>query len=165
MITLEELKQILRYEDGQLFWLKQMARRVKLGERAGTFDFEAGYWKINIKKRRYYIHKLVFFIHHGHMPKFVDHIDTNSSNNLISNLREATKNQNCHNRKSNINSSSKYKGVSKHANGRAWVAAISHYNNHTYLGYFKNENQAALAYNRAAVMYHKEFAVLNIIEI
>lgn len=165
MLKLDELKEILRYENGELYWLKKMAQRVQIGQRAGTFDFESGYWKVNIKGKRYYIHKLVFFLHHGHMPKFVDHIDTDSSNNLESNLREATKNQNCHNRKSNINSSSIYKGVSKHHNGRAWVSAIRHYNNHVYLGYFKKEQDAALAYNKAAVMYHKEFAVLNIIRV
>lgn len=61
---------------------------------------------------------------------------------------------------------SKYLGVSMRINKSSisWKAEINSDNKRKYLGVFKSEELAAIAYNEAAEKLHGEFANLNIIE-
>lgn len=93
----------------------------------------------------------------------VDHRDGNGLNNRRANLRLATRSQNMANIP--INSDrlppSGYKGVYK--NGKKWMARISNYptTKLSYLGQFSCKEDAARAYNKAALERYGEFAVLN----
>ncbi len=90
----------------------------------------------------------------------IDHIDGNGLNNSRSNLRSATRSQQCQNRsKIQIPSSSKFKGVQSWK-GR-WRARITLHGVSTFLGYFDSEEKAAIAYNAAAVKAFGDFAKLN----
>lgn len=91
----------------------------------------------------------------------VDHIDGNGLNCQRSNMRNCTNKQNLANRASSKNSSSKYLGVFYHSHRKRWAAALRKDKKKIYLGYFINENDAALAYNKAAIIHHGEFANLN----
>lgn len=96
-------------------------------------------------------------------PKIqVDHINGNTLNNQRSFLRLATNSQNQFNRIKTRGASS-YKGVSR-AYGTKWSARIEVGDVRRWLGSFKSEEDAALAYNEAAIKYHGEFARLNIID-
>lgn len=66
------------------------------------------------------------------------------------------------NRKSNKNSSSKYKGVSLRKNGK-WLCQIQLNGKKTHIGLFSNENDAAIAYNKKAIQLFGKNATLNII--
>jgi len=125
---------------------------------AGNLD-PKGYIIITINKEKYAAHRLAWFYEYGKWPKNqIDHKNTIKSNNWINNLREATNLQNSCNTKSR-KGSSKYKGVCRD-NGK-WKASIKVNNISKHLGRFINEKDAALAYNKGAVEFHKEFAVLN----
>ncbi len=91
-----------------------------------------------------------------------DHINHDAMDNRSANLRAATKTQNLYNRKKFPNStSSKYKGVSWVKRNRKWLASITLKNKKIHLGCFRDEIEAAKAYDRAAIKYHGEFACLN----
>jgi hypothetical protein len=90
-----------------------------------------------------------------------DHIDRNSLNNRRSNLRLATRQQNGCNVAPYKNKSSRYKGVSKQKN--RWKACIRNYGELNYLGLFKTEEEAMIAYNNKAKELHGEFAYLNVV--
>ena len=92
-----------------------------------------------------------------------DHIDGNGLNNQRENLRYSTDSQNQMNQKPQLGTSSKYKGVSWNKRRRKWQAQIKLNYRGIYLGYFKEEKDAALTYNLAALEYFGEFAHLNTI--
>ena len=93
---------------------------------------------------------------------FVDHINHNGLDNRKANLRLATCAQNTYNR---IHlrkcKSSKYKGVSWKKQKMKWIVNVRYNCKNKFIGYFKDEKQAAKAYDKAAKKYHGEFASLN----
>ena len=91
----------------------------------------------------------------------VDHIDGNGLNNRKSNLRLCTFAQNAHNSRPRRNSSSRYKGVCWHKLKKKWTVSIYKGGKRTYLGYYDDEIEAALAYDRKAEELFGEFAYLN----
>jgi hypothetical protein len=96
----------------------------------------------------------------GHL--IVDHINHNGLDNLKANLRLATCAQNSYNRRQfRKNKSSKYIGVSWKERTKKWAAIICYKRENIIIGYFKDEIQAAKAYDEAAQKYHGEFASLN----
>jgi hypothetical protein len=99
--------------------------------------------------------------------KVVDHIDHNALNNQKSNLRICTQTQNKRNSRKRNKCKSSYKGVycrnQKEKRNKLWVARINVNNNVIYIGGYKTEKEAAIAYNEAAKKYFGEFAYLNVI--
>ena len=73
---------------GKILSLKRKEKKIlKLNKkRDGYLDF---YFYENNKRRHYYVHRFVFEIFKGAIPKGmeIDHYDSNKQNNLISNLQ------------------------------------------------------------------------------
>lgn len=91
---------------------------------------------------------------------YVDHINGNKLDGRRSNLRGCTHSQNLMNRgKTRINTSG-YKGVEATRFGR-WAARIRYNGVRLNLGNYLVKEDAARAYDRAALIYHGEFAHLN----
>lgn len=92
---------------------------------------------------------------------FVDHINNNPLDNRKENLRLCSPTQNGYNRKLNKNNTIGYKGVTWHKRDKRFQASIKVAGKKIHLGYFKNAEDAAEAYNKAAIKYFAEFAKLN----
>lgn len=88
-----------------------------------------------------------------------DHKNHNPLDHRRSNLRPATQTQNTRNRRAKRGVISGYKGVQKQPYG--YIARIRVNGNLIYLGFFKEPEKAARAYDCAAVRYFGEFACLN----
>lgn len=91
----------------------------------------------------------------------IDHRNRNGLHNWKNNLRPSTHSENMCNQISHKGSSSKYRGVHWHKEHKKWGGIIIKNKKRYWLGYFKTEKEAALAYNDAAPKYHGEFARLN----
>lgn len=91
----------------------------------------------------------------------VDHINHDGLDNRRANLRVVTPGQNQANkRKYARESTSRFKGVSLAANGK-WRAQLSVSRRKMFLGDFESEEDAARAYDAAAVHHFGEFAATN----
>ena len=90
----------------------------------------------------------------------IDHINKNRLDNRIENLRISDIQKNNHNRTKSANKSSKFIGVSKIYNGR-FAAEINKNGIRYRLGVFKDEKDAALAYNNKAKELYGDYANLN----
>ena len=117
--TQERLKELFTYVDGNLIRLTSQGGVTK-GTSAGYLDRD-GYVKVNVDGKRYQRNLLVWVYHKGEIPtSLLDHKDGNRSNDRIDNLREATHLQNQWNRKTQRNSTSRYKGVSWNKRDKRW---------------------------------------------
>lgn len=164
-ISQEFIRELFEYKDGFLHWRIKRPNS-KIGNIAGYINKKAKHRRLLcINFVRYYHYRIIFLYHHGYLPKIIDHIDGNSLNDNIENLREATQQENLRNRVSNKNAASQYLGVSWHKNRNHWVAQMGINGKNYYLGKFDNQEDAALEYNKAAVKNYGEFANLNIIKL
>lgn len=105
-----------------------------------------------------YMHRTIMNAQKG---QIVDHIDGDGLNNQRSNLRFATTSQNAQNMRVHKTSVSGYKGVTWRKLDKLWYANIVINGKVLGLGNFKIKEDAAHAYNAAAIKHFGEFAHLN----
>lgn len=147
---------------------------------SGTHRFPQYYaiYRLTINKitTTYYMHNEVWekMMDIPVPPGFlIDHINGDKLDNRRCNLRLATRTENEANKKKRRTQknqikgqpTSKYKGVSKiRGRKKCWRACIGFEGEYKSLGTYYSEEEAAQAYNKAAVELFGEFALLNKIE-
>lgn len=93
--------------------------------------------------------------------QIVDHINGNKLDNRKANLRFATKQQNRANGGPMNRNKSGFRGVSLGNKMKRWRAEIKVGDKNIHLGYFDTPEEAAKAWDEAALEHHGEFARLN----
>ena len=119
-----------------------------------------GYAKTYINSEPIAMHRLLMQATKG---QIVDHINRKKLDNTKKNLRLVSASQKCINQgKSFIRPSvSRYKGITFNAKEQAWkVQAAKEYERY-YGGTFRNEKDAAIAYDELAIKLYGVFAVTN----
>lgn len=163
MIDGERLRQLLHYEPdtGVFTWRERTSNRIRIGDAAGCVR-HGGYTQIRVEGKFYRAHRLAWLYVYGKWPTMMlDHIDNDPTNNRISNLRQATQSQNMANMAKRADNSSGYKGVFWKKQCSTWYAQIRVENKSITIGYCSTAEDAARAYNRAAVHHFGDFAQLN----
>lgn len=145
-------------DDADFEWLNQWKW---FAAKCGNTFYAHRNEEVDGRKRTIRMHRLILGVTD---PKvFVDHERGDGLNNQRYNLRMATQRQNSQNRKPQAGSASKYKGVSFNARLKKWLAQIRVGSSLIHIGCYKQEEDAALAYNEAAIKHHGEFARLNVV--
>ena len=133
-------------------WLNEFSWHVTCGAAARTFG-----------NKKVYMHRQIMEVFLGRKlerEEIVDHIDRNRLNNKKCNLRVCTKQQNDWNCRFR-SGSSKYNGVGWVGDREKWSSRIIMNNKIIFLGYFGREEDAATAYDEAALRLRGEYACLN----
>jgi len=159
------IKEYKNYQVSDLGNIKSLSRKMKNGN--GYFIskekilkpvlMSSGYYYVGLykgnKQLPKYIHILVAMAFLNHTPNgkliVVDHIDNNPLNNKLSNLQIVSQRENATKDQFRHNRSSKYVGVCWHKTKKIWGSSISINMQQKYLGSFKNEYDAHLAYQKA----------------
>lgn len=137
--------------------------RCKIGEQAGTYNSETKRSIIRINGKNYRCSRVVYYLATGVDPgsNEVDHIDQDSSNNNIQNLRLANRSQNAANMKLKSNNATGFKGVSWHKARDLFRCTIALNGKSKQLANHICPLRLAYEYNVFAKEHYKEFAVLN----
>ena len=157
MITQELLHTLFDYKNGQLYRKNIPKAGIKAGSLAG-FKNSNGYLQTTVQGKKYLVHRIIFFMHNGYLPKEIDHINNIPSDNRIENLREATRMQNCHNQrmtKKNKNCSKNVVWLNKR---KKWRVAMMVTGKSKSFGYFYDLELAELVAQEARNKYHGQFA-------
>ena len=139
------------FEDGKILVKRHYNRDEFYEKKCSNVN---GYLQLQLthkyKHKKYYIHRLVAFcfleLDLENPKSQVDHIDRNTQNNLVSNLRLVSNQENQFNR--NV------KGYSYSKKNKKWIAEIMVDYLKIYLGSFDNEEDARQAYFVAKEKYH-----------
>jgi hypothetical protein len=117
-------------------------------------ELKNGYIQANNDGKKIYLHRLIT---NPNANEVVDHIDHNPLNNLKTNLRICTQQQNTHNSSTPITNTSGIKGVSWDKNMNKWFAYIGYNNKRISLGYYDDIKEAEKARKEANIKYYGEY--------
>ncbi len=123
-----------------------------------TWSLTRGHIRTVQNGKTVYLHRLIMGAADNEQ---IDHINGDKTDNRRCNLRFADHTKNQQNKGLRSDSTTGFKGVCFDRRSGKFMAYINAYGRRTYLGYFEDKNSAALAYDKAAVRLHGDFARLN----
>lgn len=145
------------YVDGERFFIFDHENLELISKYRWSLD-ENGYVLGFSNGTKVKLHRLLM---NPEKNKVVDHINGNPSDCRKFNLRIATQKQNCFNQRLSKASTTGFKGVCFDKRHGKYMAHIHPNGRFKFLGYFSNPENAAIAYNNAALHYFGEYAKTN----
>lgn len=117
----------------------------KAGEVVGWVSSNE-YLNVRVDGLCYLVHRVIWLIVHGEWPKHtLDHINGNTVDNRISNLRDVPHIENCRNTKKRSDNTSGVLGVRWHKRDRKWAANITVSGKLIHIGNFDCKDRATMA--------------------
>ncbi len=152
-ITQQRIKDMLNYnpETGVFVWENVTRYHPRMnGKVAGTARQCRGkkYIHISIDGVKCKAHRLAWLYVNGNVPAMIDHINGDSTDNRILNLRACTHTRNSQNHTRIINNSCLPTGVRRATSGK-YVARIRYNNKKIHLGTFETIREAMTCYENA----------------
>ena len=160
-LTAERIREVLRYdpETGAFTWIKSTGTRMKPGQPAGSLSKTNGYITLGLDGKRLRAHRIAWLYVYGRSPAgHIDHINGDTADNRLCNLREATRTQNLANSKRYKNNKSGLKGVHWHPQSGKWRVQVRLNRRNNHVGLFADKHEAHRAYLDAASRLFGEFA-------
>ena len=158
-LTQQQVQELFEYRDGSLYWKKiNPMARVKVGDKVGSKNNIDSYWRVGIKQKMYLVHRIIFLYHYGYLPEFVDHKNGDRGDNLIENLRQATKSENCRNAKILKTNTFGVKGVCKPKANKSWNCRLTINGKTKTVGKFESKELASEFIELWREMAHGNFA-------
>lgn len=144
-------------ENGVLRWRRQVGLRGVKGEEVGNLDGN-GYRSFRHNKKNYQAHRVIFFMLHGYVPEYIDHVDGNRLNNSPENLREATASQNAQNQSLRSDNNSGVKGVAWCNTRGGWRSRVCMNGKEYFCGVHGSVEEAEKAVRAKREELHGEYA-------
>jgi hypothetical protein len=133
-------------ETGLLRWKISPASNVFAGTEAGSVSIR-GYKRLVYKQRWYLVHRVVWLVATGAWPKNgLDHLNGNTSDNRLCNLREASHRSNAQNCK--IHREGHLPGTTFNKKAGRWYAQVRDGKKKVYLGAYDTNEEAHEAYKK-----------------
>jgi hypothetical protein len=147
------------HKDGHLYWKKVMHpnKQYLVGQEVGSIH-ATGYRHVTWMNKPHKVHRLIFLLEHGYLPKEIDHINGDKQDNRLENLREATRSENQYNKGMCKSNTSGFRGVSWHKHSKAWLVRLCVNGKSKIIGYFKDLELAGLVADEARALHHGKFA-------
>jgi len=155
--TAERVRELLIYDPSTgVFSWRVRRNNIRAGAIAGNASHQRGYRIISIDKKRYLAHRLAWLYMTGEWPQDeIDHIDGQTDNNRLANLRPASRVQNSQNSKRDVGATSIHPGVYWNKSRGKWQASVRVGDgSKKFLGRYDDERPAALMYQIARELYH-----------
>lgn len=154
-LTKDLLHELFTYKNGALYWRVSRGNQIKAGAPAGWND--KVYMRVMVNNTAHLAHRVIYLMHHGFLPEFVDHINGDARDNRIENLRAATRSENNRNSRIKRSNLSGVKGVHWDAPRNKWKAQLTIDGKQRYLGLFNSIEAAAAAVQKLREEHHGEF--------
>jgi len=152
----QSLKELFYYKEGYLYW-NICKQGVTKGSKAGSGQHRR-YLQVMVNRKSYLIHRLIAIFHYGDFDGIIDHVDGNTYNNKIENLRIVTHKENAWNAKKSIRNKTNVKGVSFIKDRQKYQATICIDGKNKNLGQFSSLEEAKEVVNKARSQLHGEYA-------
>ena len=160
MLTSDRLKALFDYNPCTGIFIRKVTLGRGIAGTAITKTTRYGYVQFQVDGHSYMAHRLAFLYMTGTWPnQILDHKNRIRSDNSWENIRECTYQQNNRNCITKT-TSSRFKGMHRKPNGRFEVRIRAEGIQHL-LGVFKNDVEAAYAYDMASIKFHGEFGTRN----
>ena len=166
------LRPFLCYEPdtGHLYWrfriagtpygggvVSERAANIFNGAWAGKRADRSGhqnYRRVRLFYVAFHAHRVIWALHFGSWPdQSIDHINGDSGDNRLDNLRVVSHQENCMNRRHRVDNVSGRTGVQWHKRSQKWIARINIAGKDTCLGYFADKTDAIAARTAAESLH------------
>jgi len=157
ILTQARVRELFNYDSntGNLIRITYKSPNANIGDIAGNSD--SGYSRISVDSIRYFAHQIIWLYVYGMLPVYpeheVDHLDQDTSNNRIDNLRLTDSSGNMKNKPKYKNNKSGSVGVRRRSDNGKWQAYIGVDGKLISLGTFNCITAAVIARKAAEVRY------------